>query len=161
MKQNRIAKLASIVALAGIATLGATSFVPVEATTFTPAKLIYLVNGVVDNSSLSIGTSVPCTNQSRLTATVRWIFHDAGGVVKSSYATSISAGQTVYVATLNGVAIYAEVQVGGANYQGNVAIYSTQSEVFCSALVGPSSNTSVPGSLLHMIRFNEHPGVVE
>jgi hypothetical protein len=62
--------------------------------------------------------------------------------------------------TGNGLLIYIEDRFVGDGYQGKVVIYSNQSAVYCSAMVG-SSSSNTPGSLLHMVRFNPNAGVVE
>ena len=49
----------------------------------------------------------------------------------------------------------------GAILQGVVNVYSTQSGVFCTAMIMDSNATFPNGIDLHMARHNAHPGTVE
>jgi hypothetical protein len=135
---------------------------PVQATTFPSPALIYAVPGVLDvDGSTSLGTSITCLNLSSQNATVRWRFLSATGASLGLRTEIIQSGRTVAVGTANGTNIHSETLISGAdNFQGSVAIYSTQSAVFCNAVVA-SSAAPEAGHALNTVRFNTHPGTTE
>ena len=67
------------------------------------------------------------------------------------------------------IAQYLDVDTGfneivldtGPIIQGFVSIYSTQSAVFCSAMIVDPTLIVPQGIDLHMVRFNAHRGTVE
>jgi len=153
--------LTNIAALAGIAGFGATSFMPAHATTFSSPRLIYVASGVADWSSPATGTAVHCTNLSGQTATIKWTFTKDSGAGAGSATLAVPPGRSVAVNTENGVSFYGYNPVLSAHdFQGRVSVASTQSGVFCSAVL---AQLTVPpsGLQLHIVRFNAHPGTVE
>jgi hypothetical protein len=44
---------------------------------------------------------------------------------------------------------------------GIIAVQSTQSAVFCTAMIVDAAASTISGIELHMVRLNAHPGTVE
>jgi hypothetical protein len=151
-------------AAAGLALLAASSFSPVQATTFPGLRLIYVATGVADfPGPVPIGTTVACVNLSGQTATVRWTFRDFTGT--ANFGVKVKAvpnGSMWSVGTKNGTKTHvdAEQMPSFSLLSGQVRIFSTQSGVFCSAIVARSDQDD-PGNSLRMVRFNAHPGTIE
>ena len=130
---------------------------------FFPPRLIYVAAGAADwINPVVVSTVVGCTNLSGQNATVRWSFFKGdNGSLLGSLAQVVPHARTVFVRTHNGLGFYGGLNVSTAEeFDGMVIVYSTQSAVFCSAVVAnpPASELQVD---LHMVRFNPHPGTVE
>lgn len=137
--------------------------IPAHATTFPSLTLIYVATGVLDfDASTNFGTSVICANQSGANTNILWRFFNNAGTLMGGFSRiNMPHGETTTAGTANGTSLYGDnVVSGAANFQGKVAIYSTQSGVFCSAVTGPEVDLT-PGMVLPMVRFNAHPGTVE
>jgi len=107
-------------------------------------------------------TAVHCSNVSGQTAGMRFVVLSAAGAVKAELTLPIGLphGVTITLAT-HGIAYFTEVDLAtGAINQGMLNVESTQSGVFCSAMmvdaVGPAG-----GVALNMVRVNAHPGTEE
>jgi hypothetical protein len=110
----------------------------------------------------SVATTVPCSNLSDQTATLRWSFIKDDGTSAGSRTLIVTRGRTEVVSTESGVPFYADDTVPSAdNFQGRVVVYSTQSRVFCSAHIAQPNTLPPVGIALHMVRFNPEPGAVE
>lgn len=137
---------------------------PAQATTFPSLTLIYTAVGFADsdNTPVSVGTTVMCANQSGQNATVRWRFLTLAGTDLGLQTLTVPNGQTISVGTPNGTVTNTDnFSVSAAsNTTGRLAIYSTQSAVFCNAVVARSDQEDA-GNSLPMVRFNAHPGTVE
>ena len=108
----------------------------------------------------TFATSVHCSNNSGQNATVRWRFFNEFGTTAGIYTQPLTNARTATVSTRN--TNFAEATVNtGAIFQGMVAVYSTQSGVFCSAMLMDTAVTAPQGIALHMVRYNAHPGTVE
>ena len=142
---NRIftAAIAVALALAGAA--------PARATTFPALTQIYVATGAIDNNVAGfsgIGTVINCFNQSGQTASVRYQFRDRNGLPL--------AGATLLLANLGSQNVFS----GGGSaalpgtalptgnvYGGSIQILSTQSAVYCTAMVvGLKVSWKYPGS---------------
>ena len=145
------------------AVLVSMAILPAQATTFYGVRLIYIVPGAVDSgaSSVRVGTSVPCTNQSGLPAYVRWFFYSSTGTELADITLTLSPGETRFVATFNGSSIYNETLTAAKSFQGKALVFSNQTAVFCSAIVGHPTANEPMGIGLHMIRYNGHTGMME
>jgi hypothetical protein len=151
--------------LAGMAALGASLVVPAQATTFPSLTTIYVGVGIHDlvNGSHTFGTAVVCANQSGAAATVRWRFFDLVGSLKGEVTQTVPAGDTRTAATSHRPFFYGESQAppfASDFSNGKVVVASTQSAVFCTAVIGRSDAEDIV-SPLHMVRFHPHPGTVE
>jgi hypothetical protein len=136
--------------------------VPAWATTFSSPTLIYVASGVTDSGTSSdvlYATSVHCSNVSGVNATVR-VFFFFNGASKGSNTAVFGHAFTHTVSTQN--TSFAEAIVNtGVIFQGLVTVYSTQSAVFCTAMIVDPSLSAPEGIDLHMVRYNANPGTVE
>ena len=137
------------IAVAAVALAGA---IPARATTFPSLTLIYVASGVIENDlsngSSGIGTVISCSNMSAQTASVRFVFRRNDG--------RIAAGGTLLLGSLASRAVTTEGTTSilfpatslptGGMFGGSIQILSTQSAVFCSAMVfHPGGNVAGPG----------------
>jgi hypothetical protein len=152
--------------LAVVAVLGPAASIPVAtpapAITFPSLTTIYVVSGVYDDGGAmeaGFATSVHCTNVSGQQAQVRFLFLSAGGSVIGTGVDNIPHGATTTVST-HATEFFEFSLATGAVAQGALNIESTESAVFCSAMIVEAG--SVANSVaLHMVRVNPHPGTVE
>jgi hypothetical protein len=133
-----------------------------QAVTFPSLTTIYVVSGVYDDGGAmeaGFATSVLCTNVSGQVAQVRFLFLGIGGGVEGTHTEMIPHGATRAVSTH--ATEFFEFALGtGAVAQGAANIESTESAVFCSAMIVDAA--SVADSVaLHMVRVNAHPGTIE
>ena len=139
--------------------------VPAGATTFPSLTTIYVGSGAFDDggsTDLGTATVITCSNVSGLTANVRILILNSGGAIE---------GQQVFPGVLNGTSLIAATHATfpffetnlstGAFSGGVINIESTESAVFCNAIImnasGPVQN-AVP---LRLVRVNAHPGTEE
>jgi len=151
------------VAVASLAVVAASSLDPVDATTFPSLRVIYTANGVSDfDDTPPFGTTVICANHSGQNATVRVVFVDNNGTNKGARQEIVANGRILGVGTANGTSSHPDnFQVPTASsFYGRTVVYSTQSAVFCN-VIHARSDQDDPGTSLHMVRFNPHPGAVE
>ena len=137
------------------------------ATTFSTLTTIYIGSGVtnsVDITNAGIATSFHCTNVSGLTADLRFLVLDTNGSVAGSVvAAGVLHGRTRTVSTHGTVVFGSEsaTSAGTLIEQGGVNIESTQSAVFCTAMIVDAAAAIPNGIDLHLVRVNPHPGTVE
>ena len=151
------------IAVAAIALTGATEAV---ATTFPSLTRIYVASGVVELNTIAISgimTAVSCSNMSGETASVRFVLRHENGVIAAGGTLLIGSLASRVVTTNGDNDIYLETQFPTAQmFGGIVEILSTESAVFCSAMIIRADGALDPaGVALHMVRFNPHPGTVE
>jgi len=148
--------------LAAFAAAVLTATLPAQATTFS-LRTIYVASGVTDDGAIinnGIATSVHCTNLSGKTATVRVAVYDPTGTLVGSNAASVANLGTRTIST-HSVVYFSELDSGtGAINQGVLNVSSTESGVFCTAMIVGAA-APISGVDLHMVRFNPHPGTVE
>jgi hypothetical protein len=163
MKKSLFA-YAAISALAIVSvTAGTHSFTraatPSPSTTFPSLTTIYVASGVYDGGA-GAGTSVHCSNVSGQSTQVRVVILNDLGAVRAAVTIALPHGATETLSTQETV-FGGELNLStGLILQGALNIESTQSAVFCTAMIVPSSapETGVP---LHMVRVNGHPGTIE
>jgi hypothetical protein len=137
---------------------------PAQAITFRSLTLIYVGAGVIDNGGsvdVGIATNFNCSNVSGITAQVRFVVRGLNGPVEGSRTFTLAHGATRTASTHHEATFASDFDLfTGLVGQGIIQIYSTQSGVFCNAIV---TNAAVGGNGfdLHMVRFNPHPGTVE
>ena len=136
-----------------------------SATTFPTLTTIYVGSGVYDNGAAAnagVATSFICTNASGLTASMRFLVLDTPGSVAASNTTGMNHGETLTAST-HSTFIFADSSLspGILIQQGGVVIESTQSGVFCTAMILDASTATPNGIPLHLVRVNPHPGTVE
>ena len=147
--------------LAAVA-LAATLAQPAAAVTFPSLTTIYVAAGVVDqggDATAGIATTVFCSNVSGQTAQVRVLILTSEGAIDAAGTATLAHGATRIFST-HDTALDDSVILNTGFALGVLNVESTQSGVFCSAMIINSgfANDSVA---LHMIRVNPHPGTVE
>ena len=165
MKKSLLAYIA-VSALAIISvTAGTQSFTraatPSPAITFPSLTTIYVASGVLDDGGVEnagIATSVHCSNVSGQFAEVRVLVLNHLGNVEGAATVGILHGGTQAFSTHG--TIIADNVLGTGPVLGVFNVESTQSAVFCSAMVVPAA-TPQNGVALHMVRVNGHPGTIE
>jgi hypothetical protein len=109
---------------------------------------------------MGLATTVTCRNFTNNAVTVVFRFFDGDGNIKVGEASgTISAKRTRTVsshATFNGEA---SANTGYFD-RGTVTILSTDTKVFCSAMVVDAAGSGA-GFALHMVRFRKHQGTDE
>ena len=151
------------IAVGAIALAGAT---PARAITFPALTTIYIASGASDHSPGVAGraTFVTCTNMSGLTASVRYQFRGGSGTLLAG-GTLLLSNLATHSITTEGSVFLTQISLPtGAFFGGTVQILSTQSAVYCSAMLINATTVldgGAEGIALHMVRFNPHPGTVE
>jgi hypothetical protein len=149
--------LGAIVSAAGALALAAST--PAPAITFPSLTTIYVASGVYDDGDVDdagIATSVHCSNVSGQSAQVRVLVLDDFGGVEAAETRIIFNGATRTFSTHGASFLETPLNTGSVT-QGVVNVESTQSAVFCSAMIVDAAS-SQNGVALHMVRVNAHPG---
>ena len=141
---------------------------PAAATTFPTLTTIYVGAGVINTNHVAtdqgLATSFHCTNVSGLTATVRYLVLHSVGTVAGSITREVPHGATTTAST-HGTFLFVDdtnaIIPGTIVFQGGVNIESTQSGVFCTAMILDAAAGVPNGIDLHLVRVNPHPGTVE
>jgi hypothetical protein len=142
---------------------------PASAITFPSLTTIYVASGVRNTESApntGIATVIHCTNVSGAPASVRFqVLNFNGAAAGTPITDTVFHGFTHTVATHLTVA-FAEDTPGALSpgvsiAQGAINIESTQSAVFCSAMIVDAAAVVPSGIDLHLVRVNPHPGTVE
>jgi hypothetical protein len=116
-------------------------------------------DGAADNSG--IATSFNCSNVSGLSAQVRFLVLGPSGAVEANVTATIPHGATSTASTHLSASYSTNVPLAtGVVSQGAVNIESTQSGVFCNAIVTDAADAG-NGFDINMVRVNPHPGTVE
>jgi hypothetical protein len=134
---------------------------PAAAITFSKLTTIYVVAGVYDDGgadNAGIASVVHCANVSGQSAEVRVLALDTFGTVKGVQSDTLVHGGTATFST-HPTSFY-EGSLATGSVQGVFNVESTQSAVFCSAMMVPAAAPQ-NGVALHMVRVNGHPGTVE
>ena len=137
---------------------------PAAAITFSKLTTIYIASGVFDDGGddqAGFATSVHCSNVSGQTAQIRFLILGVDGGVEAAHTfTPVPHGQTVTASTHETWFQEGPLHTG-AVAQGVVNVESTQSGVFCTAMIVEAVPGRLYGIPLHMVRVNSHPGAVE
>jgi hypothetical protein len=138
---------------------------PAAAITFPSLTTIYVGAGVTDSQGFTtvgnFATAFACTNVSGQTASLRFLVLSSGGAVLASVPWQLTHGRHVLAATRN-IAAFSEVLLNtGTLLHGTVNIESTQSGVFCTAMMVDATTAGPNGIALNLVRINPHPGAVE
>ena len=135
---------------------------PAPAITFPSLTTIYVASGVFDDggeSVVGIATSVHCSNVSGQSAQVRVLVLSRAGAIEASNTQTVPHGMTQTFSTHD--TFFTEIVLAtGVIDQGVFNIESTQSAVFCSAMIVDAESME-NGVALHMVRVNGHPGTIE
>ena len=154
--------------LAAFAAVALTAVLPAQATTFS-LRTIYVASGVYDSGDaggLGTATSVHCTNLSGKSAQVRVAFYADDGAFEGASSANALANLATYTVSTHGTFFSESFPLTGPITQGVLNVQSTESGVFCSAMIvdaagGPGATDVPEGIALHMVRYNPHPGTVE
>jgi hypothetical protein len=138
---------------------------PAAAITFPSLTTIYVGAGVYDTGGTGVtGTLLRCANVSGQSATIRFLVLDElGAVAGTPQATTIPHGGSVHAATNDGTTLFGELILATGEIEKGavVNIESTQSGVFCNAVIFDTDERVGDGSSLPLVRVNPHPGTVE
>ena len=148
--------------LAAVAAIALTAVLPAQATTFS-LRTIYVASGVYDSgdpNDVGTATSVICTNLSGKSATLQVSFYSSSGVFLNLINQPFPNLRTLTVSTHGTFFIDFNASTGFIG-QGVLNIQSTESAVFCSAMIVDAAGPVANGIDLHMVRYNPHPGTVE
>jgi hypothetical protein len=90
------------------------------------------------------------------------VFLDVNGASKGSAQGTVVNGRILGVGTAKGTQTHPDTffVATASSFNGRAVVYSTQSGVFCNAILARSDQDD-PGNSLHMVRYNPHPGTVE
>jgi hypothetical protein len=138
---------------------------PANAVTFPSLTTIYVGTGVKDsgggNTATGVATTFVCSNVSGNVASLRFVVLDNVSSVVGSMQVTLAHGRTGAISTHN-ESFYDAVTLNTVQFGfGAVNIESTESGVFCSAVVVDAALTAPNGLDLHLVRVNPHPGTVE
>ena len=156
-----ISTLAIVTVTAGTQTFTRAA-TPSPSTTFPSLTTIYVASGVYDDSGAAVAgvaTSVHCSNVSGQSAQVRVLVLNHSGGVEDAITQTLPHGATQTFSTHDTFFVETIMNTGFVQ-QGVLNVESTQSAVFCSAMIVPAA-TPEQGVALHMVRVNGHPGVIE
>jgi hypothetical protein len=158
----------SALAAAAVAAAGMQTFTraatPSPATTFPSLTTIYVGAGVLDDGSANnsgIATAFTCTNVSGNAAQVRYLVLNQNGSVEASLTTNHVHGTTNTLATHTAEWLVEGSLATGSVTGGVVNIESTESAVFCTAMIINAAGAAASGIPLRLVRVNAHPGTVE
>ena len=144
------------VGLAGFVALSSSS----SAITFPSLTTIYVGAGITDAGLAA--TSFQCTNVSGQTASLRILILDDQAMVLDSTTVPLQHGRGHAISTRNIALFGNETDMAtGSVSQGTVNIESTQSGVFCTAMLIDATASAPNGIDIHLVRVNPHPGTVE
>ena len=135
---------------------------PAPAITFPSLTTFYVASGVFDDGGgedAGAATSVHCSNVSGQNAQVRVLVLNQIGGVEAANTQPVPHGWTQTFSTHATLFDEAILNTGLVS-QGVLNVESTQSGVFCSAMIVPAA-TPQSGVALHMVRINGHPGAIE
>ena len=137
---------------------------PASAVTFPSLTTIYVGAGVSDDGAIinnGVATVFNCSNVSGVAASVRFLVLNSSGGSQGSVTTALQHGATHTVAThlTNTFTENTDLSTGSVG-QGVMNIESTQSGVFCHAMIVDAADAG-NGIVLPLVRVNPHPGTVE
>jgi hypothetical protein len=142
----------------------ASAAMPAQAITFRTLTPIYVGTGAVDDGggfNLGIATSINCSNVSGVSAQVRITVRRFSGPVEGSVTFTLLHGGTRTASTHSEATFDLDFNLAtGPVFQGLIQVYSTQSGVFCNAIVTDAADAG-NGFNLGMVRLNPHPGTME
>jgi hypothetical protein len=153
-------KCLAVVALAAVLTQ------PAAAITFSKLTTIYVGSGVASLragvGAVNIATAFSCSNVSGQNANVRVLVLAPSGAFVADHSALVAHGASITVSTSIIAVLTQSVLNGAGNLrQGTVNIESTQSAVFCTAMILDPESLVPSGVALRLVRINPHPGAVE
>ena len=137
---------------------------PASAITFSKLTTIYVGSGVTDSAHadlLGSKTAFICSNVSGQNATLRFLVLGKQGGLSANASTTVPHGGTRVAVTNPVTGFLHDLNLTtSAIGHGVINIESTQSGVFCNAIVVEADKLAV-GYPLCLVRINPHPGSVE
>jgi len=138
---------------------------PADAITFPGLTTIYVGTGAFDDGSADntgTATAIICSNVSGLTANVRVLILNSGGGIEGQQTfNNVANGTSLTAATHPTFSLFESDLDTGQFSSGTVNIESTQSGVFCTAIIMNASNPAQDAVPLRLVRVNAHPGTEE
>ena len=137
---------------------------PAAAVTFSSLTTIYVGSGVSDDGAIEfegVATAFICSNVSGQSATIRFLVLGKEGQLEASSSTTVPHGGTRVAVTHRAATFLTDLDLAtGTVAHGVVNIESTQSGVFCNAVVA-EADTTAQAYPLRLVRINGHPGAEE
>jgi hypothetical protein len=138
---------------------------PAAAITFPSLTTIYVGAGVYETGgSNGAITLFRCANVSGQSASLRFLVLDAvGSIAGTPRDTTIAHGASAMAGTGNAIQVEGEFSMATGVLEAGavVNIESTQSGVFCNAVIFDPDSLIREGSPLPLVRVNPHPGTAE
>ena len=155
-----------------VAALAASAFVvapTASATTFPTLTTIYVASGVTNSegaANTGVATVIHCSNVSGTTASIRFQVLNFNGLAAGAPITDTVPHGFTHTVSTHLTAAFTEDTPGALSpgvgiAQGAINIESTQSAVFCTAMIVDAAEIVPNGIDLHLVRVNPHPGTVE
>ena len=147
--------------------LAATLAQPAWAITFPSLTTIYVGAGIYDSGTgdhNGSATAFHCSNVSGVNVQVRFAVLAANGAFQGGFTRTLSHGQAAVAVThLTNAFLDTgnSMGVSGILSSGTVNIETTNSGVFCTAMIVDATSGTLDGVDLHLVRINPHPGSVE
>jgi hypothetical protein len=150
------------------ATIAAASIglaLPASAITFPGLTTIYVGTGAFDDGGADdsgTATVITCSNVSGLSANVRILILNSGGFIEGQQIFNNVLNGTTLTAATHATAPFFDSDLNtGAFASGTVNIESTQSGVFCSAIIMAAAGPVESAVPFRLVRVNAHPGTEE
>jgi len=147
------------------AALAATLAQPAAAVTFSTLTTIYVGAGVKDSGGgalVGVASSFSCANVSGANAVIRFLVLNSTGGVAAAQTQTLPHGFTATASTHDTAVFSDSVMNSGTVSPGVVNIESTESGIFCTAVVVDAANaTPLFMGPIHLVRVNPHPGTLE
>ena len=138
---------------------------PAGAITFPGLSTIYVGTGAFDDGSptnTGTATLISCSNVSGLTANVRILVLNSGGGIEAQQTfNAVATGTSLTAGTHQTQPIFESDLETGALSGGTINIESTQSGVFCTAIIMNAAGPVEDAVTLRLVRVNAHPGTEE
>jgi hypothetical protein len=138
---------------------------PAGAITFPGLTTIYVGTGAFDDGGADdtgTATVITCSNVSGLTANVRILILDGAGFIEGQQIfNNIANGTSLTGATHATQPLFESDLSTGAFGSGTINIESTQSGVFCTAIIMNAAGPVESAVTLRLVRVNAHPGTEE
>jgi hypothetical protein len=167
-KSSLLLPAVSLLAIVSVTAVGMHSFsraaTPSPAIAFGSLTTIYIGSGAYDDGggpNAGIATTVHCSNVSGNTTQLRAQILGPGGNVEASATNFALPHGNTFTFSTHGTPFVNEIDLNtGFFSNGVINVESTQSAVFCTAMVIQAGSVAT-GVALHLVRGNPNPGTVE
>ena len=136
---------------------------PAAAVTFPTLTTIYVGTGLSELTPLANTTGVvSCANVSGQTANLRVLILNFNGAVADTHTQALAHGANMTVGTRGAASLsITSMDTPAPLLNGTVNIESTESAVFCTAMLIDKTTPGPNGVTLRLVRSNGHPGAEE